>query len=267
MEAAGSTGRRDDVIGAFQADVVAVLRRPGDRGGLRDVGRARRSSRTAPGWPRWSSSWRPSCRSRRAGTHARGRRPPAAAARRRGAPRRRRGASSPRRPLAVLHALAGQPRPRGRPAASCWPPCPSGQPPAPSTPSRWRSPGSGPRSAPGPCRPWSSAATGWRSHERPCGWSPSRTAPGCAPATGSPRRSPPPPGAGSACPRSASYVELCAPLFASVVRSLERAVGGGAAAALHRPPRPPRPAGGDAARVGAGPGCSVRSVRTRCSPR
>ena len=61
MDAAGSdrpARRRDRRLPGRRG---RVLRRAGDRRGLRDVGRARRSSPTGPGWPRWSSSSRPSC--------------------------------------------------------------------------------------------------------------------------------------------------------------------------------------------------------------
>ena len=47
-----------------------------------------------------------------------------------------------------------------------------------------------------------------------------------------------------ALPAVASYVELCDPSFASVMAALERAGGRGAAAALDRLPRARRPAGG-----------------------
>ena len=85
---------------------------------------------------------------------------------------------------------------------------------APSTPSRWRSPGCAPPSAPGPCRPSSSAATGWR-------WRRDLVTRlvTVAHGTRTPRRQRrracahrAPPGPAWACRAVASYVELCAPL-------------------------------------------------------
>ena len=69
----GAGGRRDDGGGRLDRSPRRpgrrvpgrrrrVVRRSGHRRGVRDVGRARRSSRTGRGWPRWSSSSRPSCR-------------------------------------------------------------------------------------------------------------------------------------------------------------------------------------------------------------
>ena len=235
------------------------LRRAGDRRGLRAVGRADDPPRALPARRRWSSSWRPSCRSRRAGLTPRGGRPPAAAARRRRARSTASRSGCPRRRCAVLQALAREPRPRGLPARA------AGRaalpaPPAPSTPSRWPSPGCAPRSAPALVQ--TVVKRGYRlAHEHhavvtgraptvtPAGHRRARD-PGAGRQPGRRWRSPPRPGAGSASRRGA-YVELCTPLFSSVVRSLERAVGGGPAAALHRLPRPPRPARGDAARVRA----------------
>ena len=48
MEMAGAVGRRDEVVVAFQADVRRRLRRPGDRGRLRAVGRADDPARALP---------------------------------------------------------------------------------------------------------------------------------------------------------------------------------------------------------------------------
>lgn len=60
MDAAGSTGRRDEVVSAFQADVVASCVGPVTSAAFEMWG-VRRSSPSARGWLRWSSSSRPSC--------------------------------------------------------------------------------------------------------------------------------------------------------------------------------------------------------------
>ena len=104
---------------------------------------------------------------------------------------------------------AGQPRPRRLPARA------AGRaarraPPAPSTPSRWRSPGCARRSAPGPCRPSSSAATGWRCRCHEAGDRRARH-PARRRQRGRAPSSPRSPARGSGLPAVASYVELCAP--------------------------------------------------------
>ena len=160
MEAAGSTGRRDDLVGAFQADVLASCVGPVTAAAFEMWGvptifpdRSRLAAMV--------KQLETELPSRHRRHHPGGRRPPAAGARRDGAARRGRDQALPR---ALRRAAEpdGQPRTRRRPAATCSPRCPRA-PPAPSTRSRWRSPGCARRSAPGPCRPWSSAATGWRS--------------------------------------------------------------------------------------------------------
>ena len=158
MDAAGPTGRRDDVIAAFQADVVASCVGPvtaaafelwgvptvfPDRSRL--VAMVKQLETELP--------------SRRYGLslvlaggqqlllHGRRR-----------APRRRRGQALP-------GAAGRPPGPGDQPGQRRLPQGPARAAAqrhrrAPSTPSRWRSPGSAPPSAPGPCRPSSSAATG-----------------------------------------------------------------------------------------------------------
>ena len=158
MDAAGVTGRRDEVVAAFQADVVATCVGPVTAAAFELWG----VPTISPERSRLAAMVKlmeTELPARRAGTAldvaghllllhgdqvlldgVRGQAVRGAA----------RGAPGPR----------GEPRPRRLPRATCSPRCPAG-PRAPSTPSRWRSPGCGPRSAPGSCRPSSSAATGW----------------------------------------------------------------------------------------------------------
>ena len=94
MDAAGVTGRRDEVVGRLPGRRRRDLRRPGDRGRVRAVGRAHDPPGALPagrdGQADGDRAAGPPLRDR-----ARGRRPPAAAARRPGAPRRGRGADVP----------------------------------------------------------------------------------------------------------------------------------------------------------------------------
>ena len=160
MEAAGSTGRRDDLIGAFQADVLAscvgpVTAAAFEMWGVPTVFPDR--SRLAAMVKQLETE----LPSRTAGTtlEVAGHRllvhgetvlvdgvetklSPA--------------------PFAVLQSLMVNPGHVVSRAVTCWRRCPR-EPRAPSTPSRWRSHGCARRSGRGPCRPWSSAATGWRS--------------------------------------------------------------------------------------------------------
>ena len=55
MDTAGAVGRREEVIAAFQADVVATCVGSGHRGGVRDVGRADDPAGPRRAWSRWSS--------------------------------------------------------------------------------------------------------------------------------------------------------------------------------------------------------------------
>ena len=213
MDAAGVTGRRDEVVAAFQADVVATCVGPVTAAAFELWGvptiHPERSRLAA-----MVKLMETELPARRAGTaldvaghqlllHGDlvlldGVRGQAV----RGAARRAPGAG-------------GEPRPRGlprRPARRAA----RRAPPAPSTPSRWRSPGCVRRSAPGSCRPSSSA--GYRlavagmtalvtvAHG-------TRFAPGNEVAARVTAQA----ATLLGVPGTASYVELCAPSFASVM--------------------------------------------------
>ena len=138
MDAAGVTGRRDEVVAAFQADVVATCVGPVTAAAFELWGvptiRPERSRLAAmvklmeTELPRRVARGPPSTS-----------RAPAAAARRRGLRRRRRGRLSPA-PLAVPARAGREPRPRGL-RAELLAALPRER--RSSTPSRWRSPGTG----------------------------------------------------------------------------------------------------------------------------
>ena len=167
MEAAGSTGRRDELVGAFQADVVASCVGPVTAAAFEMWG--------VPSiYPGAVAAGRDGQAARERAARAihwhllRRRRPHAAGAerlRRGGLHRRHRGEALAR---AVRRAPGpdDQPRPRRLPPPAARRPA-RPAPPARSTRSRWRSPACVLLSAPGSCRPWSSGATGWPWRRRP----------------------------------------------------------------------------------------------------